>query len=113
MMKMRSRKIAALFTVLALALPASAFAQSSVDGYNDSNRVAGLEQGSGGGGGGGGNGSAPATASKSSPSSTQGSDDGGKLPFTGADLGIIAGAGGLLLLLGFGLRRVTHGPSHA
>jgi hypothetical protein len=111
MIKMRSPKLAALVAVFALALPATAVAQSSVDGYNDSNRVAGLEQGSGGGGG---NGSAPATASKSStPASTQSSDSSGKLPFTGADLGVIAGAGGLLLLLGVGLRRMTHGPSHA
>ena len=110
MIKMRSPKLAALFAVLALALPASAFAQSSVEGYNDGNRVAGLEQGSGGGGGGGND---NAASKSSSPSGTERSEDGGNLPFTGADLGVIAGAGGLLLLLGFGLRRVTHGPSHA
>jgi hypothetical protein len=111
MIKMRSPKLAALLTVFVLALPATAFAGSGVEGYNDGNRVAGLEQGSGGGGGGG---SDNAASKSSSPSGTQRSDSGGKkLPFTGADLGVIAGAGGLLLLLGFGLRRSTHGPSHA
>lgn len=31
----------------------------------------------------------------------------GRLPFTGLDLALLAGAGGTLLLLGFGIRRVT------
>ena len=39
-------------------------------------------------------------------------DEGGSLPFTGADLGVLAAAGGILLSLGFGLRRLTHRPSH-
>jgi hypothetical protein len=39
-------------------------------------------------------------------------DTGGSLPFTGADLGVLAAAGGILLSLGFGLRRLTHRPSH-
>ncbi len=31
----------------------------------------------------------------------------GRLPFTGLDLALLAGAGGTLLLVGFGIRRVT------
>ena len=95
---MKARKsLAALMMFVALAIPGSAFAaDSSVEAYNDSNQVAGLQEGDGGNGG--------------TPQTT---DDGGSLPFTGADLGVLAGAGGFLLLLGFGLRRMTHGPSHA
>jgi hypothetical protein len=40
-------------------------------------------------------------------------DDNGSLPFTGADLGVVAAAGGLLLGFGFGLRRLTHRPTQA
>ena len=38
-------------------------------------------------------------------------DEGASLPFTGADLGVLAVAGGLLLGLGLGLRRLTHRPT--
>jgi hypothetical protein len=42
------------------------------------------------------------------------SDDGeDSLPFTGAELGVLAGAGALLVLLGFGLRRLSHRPTGA
>ena len=75
-------------------------AQSGVEGYSgDNNVVAGLDDSAGNGGNGGG-------------STTQAQTvDNGSLPFTGADLGVLAGAGGLLLALGFGLRRLTHRPS--
>jgi hypothetical protein len=33
--------------------------------------------------------------------------DAGLLPFTGLDLGLVAGAGGLLLLIGLGVRRLV------
>jgi hypothetical protein len=35
----------------------------------------------------------------------------GKLPFTGLDLALVVGAGGVLLLLGFTIRRFTRPPS--
>lgn len=38
-------------------------------------------------------------------------DSGGSLPFTGADLGVLAAAGAMMLALGFGLRRLTHRTS--
>jgi outer membrane biosynthesis protein TonB len=38
-------------------------------------------------------------------------DSGGSLPFTGADLGVLAIAGAMMLALGFGLRRLTHRTS--
>jgi hypothetical protein len=35
------------------------------------------------------------------------SNESGKLPFTGLDLALVIGAGGVLMLLGVGLRRLT------
>ena len=99
------KRTLAIAGVVALLAPATAFAQSNEQGYGGpGNVISGLEQG--GGGGGGGNGptaSAPATKASTS----------GKLPFTGADLGVLATAGGLLVGLGFGLRRLTHRPTEA
>jgi hypothetical protein len=96
----------AVASVAVLLVPAAAMAQSSDEGYGGpGNVISGLEQGSGGGGG---NGSAP---SSSQPVKAQA--QGGNLPFTGSDLGVLAAAGGLLVGLGFGLRRLTHRPSQA
>lgn len=81
--------------LLAFAAPA-VYAQSGTEGYGGSNVVAGLEQG------GGNDTPAPVQAA---------TDEGGSLPFTGADLGVLAAAGGLLLGLGLGLRRLTHRPT--
>jgi hypothetical protein len=81
--------------LLAFAAPA-AFAESGSEGYGGSNVVAGLEQGGGSDTG------APVQAV---------ADEGASLPFTGADLGVLAAAGGLLLGLGLGLRRLTHRPT--
>lgn len=95
------KMLLAIAGVIALLAPSAAFAQSSGEAYGgDNSVVAGLEQGGGGGGGGGG-------------STTPTQTSGGSLPFTGADLGVVAAAGGLLLGLGFGLRRLTHRPSQA
>jgi hypothetical protein len=94
------KKLLAIAGVIALLAPSAALAQSSDESYGgDNSVVAGLEQGGGGGGGGG--------------STTPTQTSGGSLPFTGADLGVVAAAGGLLLGLGFGLRRLTHRPSQA
>lgn len=93
------KKIVAIAVLVAAIAPSAAFAQSGVDGYSgDNNVVAALEDT--GGNGGGGN-SAAQTVDNS----------GSSLPFTGSDLGVLAGAGGLLLALGFGLRRLTYRPS--
>jgi hypothetical protein len=82
--------------MLAFAAPAYAGSQSGTEGYGGSNVVAGLEQGGGDETG------APVQAA---------ADEGGSLPFTGADLGVLAAAGGLLLGLGLGLRKLTHRPT--
>jgi hypothetical protein len=95
--------------LLAFAAPA-AFAQSGSEGYSGSNVVAGLNQGGNSGGG-----SSQTAPAKTTPVSTPvqaTADQGGSLPFTGADLGVLAAAGGILLGFGFGLRRLTHRPSH-
>jgi hypothetical protein len=94
------KKIVAIAVMVAALAPSAAFAQSGVDGYSgDNNVVAALEDTSGNSGGGG----------NSSAATVE--DTGSSLPFTGADLGVLAGAGGLLLALGFGLRRLTYRPS--
>ena len=87
--------------LLAFAAPA-AYAESGTEGYGGSNVVAGLEQGGGNDTGAPFGGPRPVQAA---------ADEGGSLPFTGADLGVLAAAGGLLLGLGLGLRRLTHRPT--
>ena len=100
----RMKKIMAIASVGALLVPATAVASSSDEGYGGpGNVVQGLQQGGGGGGGGGNESQPPVKASS----------QGGKLPFTGADLGVLAAAGGLLAGLGFGLRRLTNRPTEA
>lgn len=101
------KKILAVASIATMLIgPATAFgAQSSDESYGGpANVISGLEQGGGGGGVGGGDDESP-------PVKTQA--QGGNLPFTGADLGVLAAAGGLLVGFGFGLRRLTHRPSQA
>ena len=93
------KKMLATAGVVALLLPSTALAQRSGDeGYRSPNLIAGLEEGSGGG--------------DRQPKQAQAADR-GDLPFTGADLGVLGAAGGILLALGFGLRRLTHRPFEA
>jgi hypothetical protein len=92
-MKRIKKVSAALLCVLFLALPGAALAQSGTSGYEEQgSAVQGVVNANDNGGGGG---------------------SGGSLPFTGAELGVLAGAGGLLVLLGFSLRRLTHGSAEA
>jgi hypothetical protein len=107
-MSKRIRNMAATIALVALLVPSAAFAQSSDEGYGGpNNNVAGIVEGSGPGSGDtapaadNGTGTAPKTAS------------GNSLPFTGADLGVLAAAGGFLLAMGFGLRRLTYRPTQS
>jgi hypothetical protein len=93
---MNIRSLIAIVCALALVVPSAAFAQSTDEGYGGAGGIAGQIDT-------GGPGQAPVTTT----------DDSGSLPFTGADLGVLGFAGGLLVLLGFGLRRLTHRPSEA
>jgi hypothetical protein len=89
--------------VAALALATTAYAQNStVGGYNDeAGQVQTQVQGGGGGGG-----SAPGGGTTVSASG----ESGGSLPFTGLDVALLVGAGGLLLAVGVGMRRLTRAP---
>ena len=89
----RIKKLSAAWVcVLFLALPGAALAaESGTSGYEEQwSAVQGVVNADDNGGGGG-----------------------GSLPFTGAELGVLAGAGGILVLLGFSLRRMTHGSAEA
>jgi hypothetical protein len=87
--------------VLTLAIATSASAQSSVDGYED--QAGQIQAQVQGGGGGDGSGTAPVTA-------TTDSSPGGSLPFTGLDVALLFGAGGVLAAAGLGMRRLTRSP---
>lgn len=92
--------IAALALVLALAT--TAYAQSSIQGYND--RAGQIQNDVDQGGG-----------DVTSPVSAGGSagGGGGSLPFTGLDIALLLGAGGILVAAGLGMRRLTRAPGSA
>jgi hypothetical protein len=95
--KMKTISSMLLALVLCLAFATTAFGQSAVDGYND---LGGQVQS-----GVGGNGSPPAATTADTSS--------GSLPFTGLDVALFAGAGGLLILAGVGMRRLTRSTGTA
>ena len=84
----------------ATAVPAVA---QTLDAYND---VGGQTQGQVGGIG-------DTAQGGQSPTTVSAEDDGGALPFTGADLALLLGAGVLLALAGVGMRRLTRAPGTA
>jgi hypothetical protein len=93
--------LVALVATMALTVPASAFAASSAaeKAYNApagaiQDEVAGAQQG------GGGEATTPTTSSSS-------------LPFTGVDLALLFGAGGLFVAAGVGMRRLARQPDVA
>jgi predicted cobalt transporter CbtA len=99
-----NKLFAALIVGAFLALPAGAIAQSSEGGYNQPGGVvqdqiqtqpaqAQAKE------------STPAAATAAAPAAK--SDTNGQLPFTGFDLALVVAAGGVLMLLGFGIRRFT------
>jgi hypothetical protein len=104
---MKTKTIISLIAALALmaAFATSAFAQSSTDGYSDNAGKIQTQVASGGGGG-----TPPAGTSTVTPVSDGG---GGTLPFTGLDVALLVGAGGLLVAAGFGMRRLTRAPDAA
>jgi hypothetical protein len=90
---------AATALALAMAAPGSAVAADAArGGYSGPNgQVLPLEEEHGSGGGPDARGSAARGSS----------DDGASLPFTGTDLAVLAVAGGFLVSIGLGLRRLT------
>jgi hypothetical protein len=90
--------VTALVVTMAFASTASA-QQASQDGYlNQGGQVQGqVDQG-------------PPTDGAAGEAGTT---SGGSLPFTGFDMVLLAGAGGLLLAVGLGTRRLTRSPGSA
>jgi hypothetical protein len=106
------RKLTVLLAICASMLVAApAWAQGGNDGYenggeNVAGGLGGAEQGGGGGGGGAPEEAAPAPA-------TSGETSGSSLPFTGLDIALILGVGGVLTAVGVGTRRLTRQPDTA
>jgi hypothetical protein len=110
---MSSRRIqhvvVAAMTLGALVAPASAFGQTSQEAYNPPAGQIQNEVAQEGGGGPGGGAPGGPGGGESAPQPT----GGGALPFTGMDLVLLIGGGGLLLSAGLGMRRLARGPDPA
>jgi hypothetical protein len=103
------RIIATVLLALALAIATATVASAqTVEGY--SNQGGDIQSQVEGGGGIAGTGTD--TASGVAGTQTTASD-GGSLPFTGLDLALIALAGGALVAVGVGMRRLTRAPESA
>ncbi|CAA9486764.1 MAG: hypothetical protein AVDCRST_MAG13-1498 [uncultured Solirubrobacteraceae bacterium] len=89
--------LALVIGLLAL-LPAAASAQDASEGYG---AVAGVSTGAGSGSGGDSDVAGNVAVSDNAAAGA------GDLPFTGLDLGLVAGAGGLLLIGGLAMRRLN------
>jgi hypothetical protein len=83
--------------VLSLTLVTAAFGQSSVNGYSNQ---AGQVQ-------------SDVEGVSAQPVATNNSGGGGSLPFTGLDVALLVGAGGVLVVAGLGMRRLTRSPGSA
>jgi hypothetical protein len=104
---MKTKTIISILAALALmaSFATTAFAQSSADGYSDNAGQIQTQVTSGGGG------NPPSgTAATVTPVSNSG---GSTLPFTGLDVALLIGAGGLLVAAGLGMRRLTRAPDAA
>ncbi len=104
-MKTLQIKIAVFAVLAVLSLPTVALGASSDEGYGGPNNVVSGVQG-------GDEGPPPSSPeSETAEVSAADPEDSSVLPFTGADLLIMAASGGVLLMFGFGLRRLTRRPS--
>lgn len=96
------RTITSFLTIAALAAPGTALAQDARDGYDRTLGVIGeIEQVEPNNTPSAAPAPAPAPAPAAAPVASEGS-----LPFTGADVGLVAALGGALIAAGFGLRRM-------
>ena len=97
------RRILTLSALAVALAPATAVAQSSDEGYeSDGPTVQSKIEGGGGGNAG--------QAATGNPSPSPAGDQEAGLPFTGLDLGLLAGAGVLLVGLGAGVRLALRLP---
>jgi hypothetical protein len=108
---MKKTIITVLATVAVLSFATVAYAQPSVDGYSD--EAGQIQTQVDPSGGGGTPPSGTVTPTSATPTSATASDSGGSLPFTGLDVALLVGAGGLLVAAGFGMRRLTRAPDAA
>lgn len=91
------KRVAGAMAIAALAVPAPALAQTTDPVGPTYGRIGGVTESDVAGGGG--------TAGARAAAPDQGeAGQRGSLPFTGFDVGLAAGAGLLLVLLGFGMR---------
>lgn len=92
--------LAALIAIAMLAAPTQAMAQAPTNDSYDESSVQTVDPGD------------PADpVDPGDPASEDGT--GGSLPFTGTDVALLVAAGGGLLVLGFGVRRLTRRPDTA
>jgi hypothetical protein len=89
--------------VLCLALATTAFGQSSVQGYNNQAGQIQAQVESGG----------DEDTTQPVATTQAGGGGGGSLPFTGLDVALLVGAGGMLVAVGFAMRRLTRAPGSA
>jgi len=94
------RLLAAAIAIAMLAAPTQAMAQGPTNDSYDDSSVQTVDPGD------------PADpVDPGDPASEDGT--GGSLPFTGTDVALLVAAGGGLLVLGFGVRRLTRRPDTA
>jgi hypothetical protein len=102
-MRFTKKILAGTISAMLLAGAPSAFAQSSgQQGYSTPGGAVQTQIQSGGGGNSPGD-----STSATPPARVTESRDNGKLPFTGLDLVLVVAAGGVLLALGVGMRRLS------
>jgi hypothetical protein len=85
-----------------LAAPPAFGVTSAQSGYSKPGGIVETQIQNGGGGG-----NNPGSVVSTPERATQAKSNGGSLPFTGLDLVLVVAAGGLLLGLGLGMRRLT------
>jgi len=89
--------LAAAIAIAMLGAPTQTLAQSPTNDAYDNSSVQSVEPGN--------------SADSEDPATEE--DSGGSLPFTGTDVALLVAAGGGLLVLGFGVRRLTRRPDTA
>ena len=102
-MRFNKKLLAGTISAMLLLGAPSAFAQSSADqGYSTPGGTVQTQLENGGGGTNPGD-----STSVTTPEQVTQSRNSGKLPFTGLDLVLVIAAGGILLALGVGMRRLS------
>jgi hypothetical protein len=93
--------IAVLAALAVMSFATTALAQPSIDGYSDTAGQIQTQVKDDGG-----------TPPPSAAATVTPDDGGSTLPFTGLDVALLVGAGGLLVGAGFGMRRLTRPPGN-